>query len=129
LAMSLVQSESWLVPVAVLALFAVLESAAYSILEPLLYGRSTGVSALALLTAAAFWAFFWGPIGLVLSCPLTVCLAVLGKYVPQLQFLGVLLSDEPALEESVVFYQRLSAGDQDEAATLVKTYGTQHSAE
>jgi hypothetical protein len=112
-----------------LGLFTVLESVAYSVLEPLLYGRSTGVSALALLTAAAFWAFFWGPIGLVLSCPLTVCLAVLGKYVPQLQFLGVLLSDEPALEESVVFYQRLSAGDQDEAATLAKTYETQHSAE
>ena len=69
--------------------------------------------------AAAFWAFLWGPIGLVLSSPLTVCLVVLGKYVPQLKFLDVLLGDEPPLDAHVTFYQRLLARDQDEATQLV----------
>jgi predicted PurR-regulated permease PerM len=125
--MSIMQTDGWWAPLCVLALFGVLEGLTYSFLEPVLYGRTTGVSALALLAAAAFWAFFWGPIGLVLSCPLTVCLAVLGKYVPQLHFLWVLLSDEPALEKSAAFYQRLSAGDEEEATTIVKQYAQEHS--
>jgi hypothetical protein len=78
-----------------------------------------GVSEVALLVAAAFWALMWGPIGLVLSSPLTVCLAVLGKYVPQLSFLDVLLGDEALLDADVSYYQRLLARDQDEAAQLV----------
>jgi hypothetical protein len=79
-----------------------------------------GVSEVALLVAAAFWAFLWGPIGLFLSNPLTVCLVVLGKYVPQLEFFNVLLGDEPALEADVAFYQRLLARDQDEATQLIQ---------
>ena len=71
--------------------------------------------------AAAFWAFLWGPIGLVLSSPLTVCLVVLGKYVPQLEFLDVILGDEPSLSADVTYYQRLLARDQDEATQLVLT--------
>ena len=69
-----------------------------NVIEPWLYGQSIGVSEVALLVSAAFWAFLWGPVGLVLSSPLTVCLVVLGKYVPQLEFLDVLLGDEPALD-------------------------------
>ncbi len=78
-----------------------------------------GVSEIALLVSAAFWAFLWGPIGLVLSSPLTVCLVMLGRYVPQLEFLAVLLGDEPALDLKDSFYQRLLARDQDEAEELI----------
>jgi hypothetical protein len=72
------------------------------------------------LVSAAFWGFLWGPIGLVLSAPLTVCLVVLGKYVPQLKFVEILLGDEPALDPAVGFYQRLLAWDQDDATQLVE---------
>jgi hypothetical protein len=78
-----------------------------------------GVSEVAQLVSAAFWAFLWGPIGLVLSGPLTVCLLVLGKYVPHLEFLEVLLGDQPALDTDVSYYQRLTAKDQDEATEIV----------
>jgi cell division inhibitor SulA len=89
--------------------------------EPRLFGHSIGVSEVALLVAAAFWAFLWGPIGLVLSSPLTVCLVVLGKYVPRLEFLDVILGDEPSLDAEITYYQRLLARDQDEATQLVLT--------
>ena len=92
---------------------------ASNVAEPRLYGHSIGVSEVALLVAAALWAFLWGPIGLVLSSPLTVCLVVLGKYVPQLKFLDVLLGDEPPLDAHITFYQRLLARDQDEATELI----------
>jgi hypothetical protein len=77
-----------------------------------------GLSEVAQLVAAAFWAFLWGPIGLILSGPLTVCLLVLGRHVRQFEFFVVLLGDEPALEPQVAFYQRLTARDQDEAAEV-----------
>ena len=102
-----------------MGLFLAIELLASNVAEPRLYGRSIGVSEVALLVAAAFWAFLWGPIGLILSSPLTVCLVVLGKYVPQLKFLDVLLGDEPPLDAHVTFYQRLLARDQDEATQLV----------
>ncbi len=86
--------------------------------EPWLYGHSTGISRVALLVSAAFWAFLWGPLGLVLSAPLSVVLLVVGKNVPQLKFLETLLGDEPALDLDVMYYQRLLARDQDEAAQL-----------
>ena len=86
-----------------------------------MFGHSIGVSEVALLVSAAFWTFLWGPVGLVLSSPLTVCLVVMGKYVPQLEFLDVLLGDEPALDPDISFYQRLLARDQDEAEQLVLT--------
>ena len=102
-----------------IGLFLVIELLAGNVAEPRLYGHSIGVSEVALLVAAAFWAFLWGPIGLILSSPLTVCLVVLGKYVPQLKFLDVLLGNEPPLDADVTFYQRLLARDQDEATQLV----------
>jgi hypothetical protein len=115
--------------VAVTVMILGLEAIAGNVLEPMLYGRSIGVSAVALLVAAAFWTFLWGPIGLVLSCPLTVCLVVLGKYVPYLRFLNVLLGDEPALDEDTTFYQRLSAHDQEEAIRIAHAHAKVHSAE
>jgi hypothetical protein len=120
--LSLAMFEGWLQPLLVMALFLVIELICNNVLEPRLFGRSMGVSEVALLVVAAFWAFLWGPIGLVLSNPLTVCLVVLGKYVPQLEFFDVLLGDEPALDADVSFYQRLLARDQDEATEIVLTH-------
>jgi predicted PurR-regulated permease PerM len=117
--LSVAMFEGWVQPLLVIGLFLTIELLAGNVAEPRLYGRSIGVSEVALLVAAAFWAFLWGPIGLVLSSPLTVCLVVLGKYVPQLKFLDVLLGDEPPLDAHVTFYQRLLARDQDEATQLV----------
>ncbi len=90
--------------------------------EPLLFGSSTGIGTLAVLVAAAFWTWLWGPVGLLLSTPLTVCLVVMGKYVPALEFLNILLSDEPALSPPDRVYQRLLADDQEEAADLIHEY-------
>ena len=118
-ALSLAFFSGWVQPLLVVGLIVVLELVTANIVEPRLFGHSMGVSEVALLVAAAFWAFLWGPIGLLLSSPLTVCLVVLGKYVPQLEFLDVLLGDEPALDADVSYYQRLLARDQDEAAQLV----------
>lgn len=112
---SLALSEGWAEPAAIVALFVGLEVICNNFFEPRLYGSRLGISDVALLIAAAFWAFLWGPIGLILSGPLTVCLLVLGKYSRRLEFLDVLLGDEPALEPRVAFYQRLAARDQDEA--------------
>jgi len=109
--------EPWK-PVAVLALFLGLEAIVNNLVEPRVYGASMGISEVAQLVAAAVWTFLWGPIGLILSGPLTVCLLVLGKYVTRLKFLEVLLGDEPALEPRVTFYQRLAARDQDEASEI-----------
>ena len=117
--LSLAMFQGWVQPFLVIGLFLAVELIASNVIEPRLYGKSIGVSEVALLVAAAFWAFLWGPIGLVLSSPLTVCLAVLGKYVPQLEFLDVLLGDEPPLDAHVTFYQRMLARDQDEATELV----------
>jgi predicted PurR-regulated permease PerM len=115
---SLAVSDGWWQPACVLALFGGLELLCNNIFEPMLYGPSMGVSEVAQLIAAGFWAFLWGPIGLILSGPLTVVLLVLGKYVRRLEFLAVLMSDEPALEPRVAFYQRLAARDEDEAAAV-----------
>ena len=108
----------WGQPIAVFVLFIGLELLCNNIFEPWLYGSSMGLSEVAQLVAAGFWAFLWGPIGLILSGPLTACLLVLGKHVRRLEFLGVLLGDTPALEPRVAFYQRLAAHDQDEASDV-----------
>ena len=115
---TLAVSDSWGPAAAVVGLFVGLELLCNNIFEPLLYGRSMGLSEVAQLVAAGFWAFLWGPIGLVLSGPLTTCLLVLGKYVSRFEFLDVLLGDQPVLEPKVAFYQRLAARDQDEAADI-----------
>jgi predicted PurR-regulated permease PerM len=93
-------------------------------IEPFVLGSSTGMAPLAVLVSATFWTWLWGPLGLLLSTPLTVCLVVLGKYVPQLEFLSILLGDEPALHPPARVYQRLLALDQEEADDLVREYET-----
>lgn len=104
------------------AAFLVLELLISNIIEPLLYGAHTGVSSLAILVAAVFWATLWGPVGLILSTPLTVCLMVLGRYAPQLSFLEILLGDEPVLPPEQQFYQRLLAMDAEEARTMAEAH-------
>ena len=103
LILSLAMFPGWVQPLLLIGLFLAIELTASNVIEPRLYGHSIGVSEVALLVAAALWAFLWGPIGLILSSPLTVCLVVLGKYVPQLKFLDVLLGDEPALTRTSPF--------------------------
>jgi predicted PurR-regulated permease PerM len=103
----------------VLGLFLTVELVVANLIEPRLYGKSMGVSEIALLVSAAFWAFLWGPIGLVLSSPLTVCLVSLGRYAPQFEFLWLLLGDGPALDPEISLYQRLLARDEREAEELV----------
>jgi predicted PurR-regulated permease PerM len=119
ISLSIAMSEGWGSTLAVIGLFLTLELIISNFIEPRLYGHSMGVSEIAMLVSAAFWAFLWGPIGLVLSSPLTVCLVVLGRYIPRLEFISVLLGDEPALDAAISFYQRLLARDQDEAEGLV----------
>jgi predicted PurR-regulated permease PerM len=125
-ALSLAVFPGWVQPFLVIGLILLLELSIYMVLEPLLYGQSAGVSAVALLVAAAFWTWLWGPVGLLLATPLTVCLGVLSKYVPQLEFVGMLMGDEPALGTYTSYYQRLVAKDDDEAAELVDEYLQTH---
>jgi predicted PurR-regulated permease PerM len=120
-ALSLAMFATWWQPLFALGLVLALELLTNNVVEPWVYGQSIGVSAVALLVSAAFWAFLWGPIGLMLSGPLTVCLVVLGKYVPRMAFLDVLLGDQPPLAADISFYQRLLARDEDEATQLVLT--------
>lgn len=119
-AMAVIQFPDWLHPLGALGWFLLLEVITNSFVEPLTYGKTAGVSTVALLVAATFWSWIWGPMGLLLSVPLTVVLAVLGKNIPQFEALGILLSEEPALDPKDVFYQRLVAGDIDEASTLIE---------
>ena len=116
--LSLAVFEGWKRPLLTLAVFGVIEIGTSSVVEPWLYATRTGISSLAILLSAAFWTLLWGPIGLILSTPLTVCLAVLGRHVPPLEFLYVLLGDEPVLTPDVRYYQRLLATDEDEAAEV-----------
>ena len=125
-ALSLAVFQGWLWPIVVVGLFLVLELLNNMVLEPLLYGESAGVSKVGLLVAIAFWTWLWGPVGLVLATPLTVCVVVLGKYVPQLDFIGVLMSDQPAMESNISYYQRLLAMDQAEAAEIVEEHLKTH---
>ena len=119
IALSLVVFDGWLKPLCVFLLVAGLELIIANFIEPWLYGTRVGISSLALLVSAVFWTVLWGPAGLILSTPLTVCLVVLGRYVPQLSFLHILLGDEPVLAAEAQIYQRLLAMDQVEAHTIV----------
>jgi predicted PurR-regulated permease PerM len=120
LVVSLTFSDGWTHAILVVALFTVLELAISYALEPMLYGHSIGVSGVALLLATVFWAWLWGPVGLLLATPLTACLVVLGRYVPNMRFLAILLGDQPVLKPPETYYQRLLARDQDEAIDLVE---------
>jgi hypothetical protein len=97
----------------VLALFAISEPFMGQVLEPMVFGHSTGLSPVAVIGAAAFWTWLWGSAGLLLAVPLTVCLVVLGRHVEQLEFLEVMLGDEPPLDPEELFYQRALSGDVD----------------
>jgi predicted PurR-regulated permease PerM len=126
--LSLLASEGWIAPLGVAALFIVCELLTNLVIEPYVFGQSIGVSQSALIVAIAFWTWLWGPMGLLLAAPLTVCLVVLGKYVPSLRFFDVLLGDEPVLSDEVAFYQRLLARDQDEAADIIRRAAADRSA-
>jgi hypothetical protein len=104
-----------------------LELFSNNVMEPLLYGRSVGISEVAVILAAVIWAWLWGPVGLVLATPMTVCLVVLGKYVSGLRVLDQLLGEPPPVSEPVRLYQRLLARDSLEAEQLVQKYRQQHS--
>ena len=120
LLLSLAVFHGWTRPLIVLVLFIVTELIVSNFIEPMLYGIHTGISSLAILVAAIFWTAIWGPIGLVLSTPLTVCLLVVGRHVPRLRFLHILLGDEPALTPPSRFYQRLLAMDHDDARSFLE---------
>jgi predicted PurR-regulated permease PerM len=117
--LSMAISTDWLAPILTIGLFVALELFTSNVLESWLYGKNTGVSAVAVLLAAVFWTWLWGPVGLLLATPLTVCLLVIGKHVPQLAFLDTLLGNEPVFEPRKRIYQRLLAGDQEEASELL----------
>jgi predicted PurR-regulated permease PerM len=104
------------------ALFGTLQLIAGQVVEPLVYGRSSGLSPIAIVISASFWTWLWGPIGLVLATPLTVCLVVIGRHVDRLQFFDVLLGNEPALTPPELVYQRMLAGDPVEASQQAQTY-------
>ena len=120
--LSLAVFDGWHRPLGTVALFFVVELVTYMFVEPLLYGQTIGVSSAALLVAVAFWTWLWGPIGLVLGTPLTVCLVVLGKHIPALGFITVFMTDEPALAGDVSYYQRLLANDRAEALDILKAH-------
>ena len=120
LILSFAAFEDWTRPLGVIGLFAALELFNYVVLEPWLYGSNTGLSPVALLLAAAFWTWVWGLAGLFLAVPLTVCVVVMGKYLPQLNFLYVLLGDQPVLEPHERLYQRLLRSNRDQADSLLE---------
>jgi predicted PurR-regulated permease PerM len=119
---SLAALEGWAGPLWVIGLFVVLELFTNLVLETVLYAGAAGVSQVALLASVAFWTWLWGPLGLLLATPLTVCLVVLGKHVPGLEFVGLLMADTPALAPEYGYYQRLLARDQSEAADLIERH-------
>ena len=123
---SLAALEGWTGPLMVVALFVTVELFTNLVLETVLYAGAAGVSQVALLVSVAFWTWLWGPLGLLLATPLTVCLVVLGKHVPGLEFLGTLMADRPALAPEYNYYQRLLARDQSEAADLVERHIKSH---
>ncbi len=126
LALSIAVDPGWSVTFKTLGVFIVLESITGQAVEPWLYGRNMGLSALAVVVAAGFWTFVWGPVGLLLSTPLTMCLVVLGRHVDQLRFLDVMLGDAPPMAPEESFYLRMLAGNPDEAAEQAEVYLQDH---
>jgi len=119
---SLAATDGWVGPLQVVGLFVVLELFTNLVLETVLYAGAAGISPVALLASVAFWTWLWGPLGLLMATPLTVCLVVLGKHAPGLEFVGTLLTDTPVLAPGYGYYQRLLARDQGEAADLIERY-------
>jgi predicted PurR-regulated permease PerM len=121
-AVAVAVAPGWSMLLWTIALFAVAEFITGQIVEPHLYSHSTGLSAVAVVVAAVFWTWLWGPVGLLLSTPLTVCLVVVGRHVDRLEFLDVILGNQPALAPEESFYQRMLAGDPDEAADQAEKF-------
>ncbi len=119
---ALAVEPGWLKVLLIFGLFIGIDILVYNFVEPKLYGSSTGISPLAILLAAVFWTWLWGPVGLLLATPLTVCLVVLGRYVPSLEFLSVVLSDTEVLTPETRFYQRLLAMNADEATEVAEEF-------
>jgi|HubBroStandDraft_4_1064222.scaffolds.fasta_scaffold00033_11 predicted PurR-regulated permease PerM len=120
--LSLAVFDGWLKPLLAFGSFVVIEILTSYVIEPLLYAAQTGVSSLAILVAAIFWAALWGPVGLLLSTPLTVCIVVIGRYIPQWEFLSVLLGDQRVLGTEVRLYQRLRRVDAEGARQVVEAF-------
>ena len=120
LSLAFAVDPGWNMVLMTAALIVFLELISNNVVEPLLYGTSTGLSVLSLIAAATFWTAIWGPVGLVLSTPLTVCLLVVGRYIPQLSILETLLGTSPALDRQTRLYQRLIADDPDEAFEIAE---------
>ncbi len=122
LALAVAVDPSWSMLLWTLALFLVVEPIVGHVIEPMVYGHSTGLSPVAVVASATFWTALWGPIGLVLATPLTVCLVVLGRHVERLEFLDVMFGDRPALSPPEIFYQRMLAGDPTEASDKAEEF-------
>jgi predicted PurR-regulated permease PerM len=122
LALAVAVDPGWSMLLWTLALFLVVEPVVGQVIEPMVYGHSTGLSPVAVVASATFWTALWGPIGLVLATPLTVCLVVLGRHVERLEFLDVMFGDRPALSPPEIFYQRMLAGDPTEAAEKAEQF-------
>ena len=122
LALAVAVDPTWSMLLWTLALFVVVEPIIGHVIEPMLYGHSTGLSPVAVVASATFWTGLWGPIGLVLATPLTVCLVVLGRHVDRLEFLDVMFGDRPALSPPEIFYQRMLAGDPTEASEKAEEF-------
>jgi predicted PurR-regulated permease PerM len=122
LTLAVAVDPGWSILIWTAILFFVIEPIVGQVVEPVVYGRSTGLSPVAVVVSATFWTALWGPIGLVLATPLTVCLVVLGRHVERLAFLDVMFGDRPALSPSEIFYQRMLAGDPTEAAEKAEQF-------
>lgn len=125
--LSFAVSKSWTTPLYTIGLFLAIEMVCANLLEPMLYGSSTGVSSVALIVAAMFWTWLWGPLGLLLATPMTVCLVVMGRHVPRLEFLSVLLSDEHALAPHEECYHRMLTFDSNESNEIIEPFLKAHS--
>jgi predicted PurR-regulated permease PerM len=119
IALALAVFPTWWPAMLVIILYGGFDLLMTNVIEPLLFGHGTGVSSLALLLAAVFWAFLWGPVGLLLAVPMTVCLVVLGEHIPSLGFLRTLFGNAPAVDPGVLFFHRVLIGDSDGAAVLI----------
>jgi predicted PurR-regulated permease PerM len=126
-ALAIAVDPGWGLLVWTVLLFVVIEVITGNIVEPLAYGRSTGLSPVAVVAAALFWTWLWGVVGLLLATPLTVCLVVLGRYIPHLQFLDILLGNRPVLSPAESLYQRLLAGNPEEATEQAEEFARQKS--
>jgi predicted PurR-regulated permease PerM len=127
IALSIAMFQSWTQPLLTIGLFVAVELIVANVVEPWLYGHSTEISPLAVVVSALFWTWLWGGVGLVLATPLTVCLAVAGKYLPDLAFLDLLMGDKPSIAPGDRLYQRLLALNEEEASDMVEEYAREDS--